>query len=93
MGGFDFVLDDERLKTAVSMTVDDAGKPLRFVVPGDPEQSRLYRRIVVGEMPPVQAPPLPANPIPAVSDVSVLRAWIASCLGASASHGPGDGGV
>jgi hypothetical protein len=84
MGGFDFVLDDAKLKSAVSSTVfDDAGKPLRFLVPGDPDRSRIYHRIVAGEMPPTQAPPLPPNPAPTVSDLSVLRTWITACCGPS----------
>jgi hypothetical protein len=80
MGGFDFVLDDAKLRTALSSTVDAMGKPLRFLVPGDPARSRLYQRLWAGEMPPVQAPPLPPNPTPTVADVSVLRAWIANCV-------------
>jgi hypothetical protein len=79
MGGFDFVMDDAKLLTAVSATVDDAGAPLPFLVPGDPDRSRIYHRAAVGEMPPVQAPPLPPNPAPTVSDLSVLRAWITTC--------------
>jgi len=81
MGGFDFVLDDARLVTAVSSVLDDAGMPERFIIPGDPDHSRLYRRVALGEMPPTQSPPLPALPAPNVSDISVLRYWITDCLG------------
>ena len=78
LGGFDFVLDDARLCSAVSSTAkDDAGNPARFVIPGDPDDSRLYHRMVVGEMPPTQTPPLPRA---SASDFSVLRTWILSCL-------------
>jgi hypothetical protein len=74
-GTFSSVLDDKRLVTEVSKgVIDDAGKPVPLVVPGDPDHSRLYNRILRGEMPP------PGNLRPSISDLSVLRAWI-NCLG------------
>lgn len=76
---FDYVLDFTRLKTARSQTVKDPtdmSVGMRFVIPDDPDRSRLYLLVAVGEMPPAGALPRPTT-----SDVSVLRAWITSCLG------------
>lgn len=90
---FDFVLDVGRLESAVSATVKDpiTHEPVRFLVPGDPDHSRIYLRAYKGEMPPPDLVGLPPTPRPTVSDLSVLRAWIASCLGAPPAE-PGDGG-
>ena len=80
---FDYVLDFDRLLEARSESVPDPSDPsqgMRFVVPGDPEASRVYLRIAVGEMPPelpVDAEPLPR---PSISDTSVLYAWIELCM-------------
>jgi hypothetical protein len=81
---FDCVLDFEKLKTKVSDTVKDprdSSKPMRFLIPGDPDDSRLYVRVAHGEMP----PPLPFGvkdiPRPTISDISVLREWILNCMG------------
>jgi hypothetical protein len=89
---FDCVLDFEKLKTMTSTSVRDPRDPsrgMRFLIPGDPDNSRLYVRIARAEMPPV--PPLGLDPIPlpSVSDVSLLRTWISSCLGIKASAGAG----
>jgi hypothetical protein len=81
---FDYVLDVEKLKTARSATVPDPrGKEMgmRFLIPGDPENSRIYVRVLHGEMPPPPPLGLPPIPIPTVSDMSVLYTWIASCMG------------
>lgn len=43
------------------------------VVPGDPEQSRLYRKVKAGAMPPDEE-----QPRPSASDIDVLRQWIAA---------------
>jgi hypothetical protein len=80
---FDYVLDFEKLKTARSATVPDpidADMGMRFVRPGDPESSRLWVRIAVGEMPPEL--PIGVDPIPrpTVSDASLLYSWIMNCL-------------
>jgi hypothetical protein len=90
MGGFNFVLDDAKLVAAVSgegATYPDGGLQ-RLVVPGDCDDSRLYHRIWAGEMPPS------GFPAPTVSEVSMIRAWIA-CLGGSPAgeDGAGDGGA
>ena len=90
---FDFVLDIDRLTSAVSGTVRDAaGKPVRFLVPGEPDHSRIYVRIAMGEMPPPDVIGLPANPRPSVSDLSVLREWITNCLGVMPSGAAGGAG-
>jgi hypothetical protein len=80
-GGFDFLLDFKRLTMARSGTVKDPRDPsmgMVFVVPGDPEISRVYRRIADNEMPPPQLDQLPR---PNASDISVLYTWITSCVG------------
>ena len=69
----------------VSATAKDpqTKKPARFLVPGDPDHSRIYLRTLHGEMPPPDIIGLPANPRPSVSDLSVLRHWIESCVAPS----------
>jgi Planctomycete cytochrome C len=66
---FSFVLDVDMLAMAVSST----GK--RFVVPGYPEQSRLFERVANGEMPPAIVAQRPT-----ANDVAALRAWISGCI-------------
>jgi hypothetical protein len=91
---FDYVLDVSKLLTAVSSTVKDAVtmQPVRFLVPGDPDHSRVYVRMFKREMPPGDVVGLPLNPNrPTVSDVSVIRQWISHCLGTNASDGQDDG--
>jgi hypothetical protein len=77
---FDFILEPDKLKMAVSSTGQ------RFVVPGDPDQSRIYQRISVGEMPPPGRMPRPS-----MSDVQVIRQWIASCFDGTGGWDPPDG--
>ncbi|HXI56983.1 MAG TPA: hypothetical protein VNO55_13040 [Polyangia bacterium] len=92
---FDYVLDVDRLLMAVSETVKDPKtmKPVRFLIPGDPDHSRVYARVFHGEMPPMPVVGLPDNlSRPTVSDVSVIRHWIAYCLGATPPP-VGDGGT
>jgi len=72
---FDFVLDVVKLTTTFT---PNTTPPMRFVVPGDPDHSRLYVRARLGEMPPIAQMELPR---PTVSDLSVLREWISNCLG------------
>ena len=71
---FDYVLDPQKLVTSISNTTP----PLRFVAPGEPNQSRVYLRIRHGEMPPATPPQIPH---PTISDMSVLEEWIERCLG------------
>jgi hypothetical protein len=69
MANFSFVLDVDILATAVSST----GK--RFIVPGYPQQSRLYERVANGEMPPAVITTRPNG-----SDLQALAQWISSCI-------------
>jgi hypothetical protein len=73
---FDFVLDPVKLANTFTQNTTP---PMRFVLPGDPNHSRLYVRARLGEMPPPAQMQLPR---PTVSDVSVLHYWISYCLGA-----------
>lgn len=58
-GGFNYVLDRQRLV---------AGKK---IVPGDSAQSRLFKKLKKGEMPPEDEKPRPAQ-----ADIGVIREWI-----------------
>ncbi|HEY3595019.1 MAG TPA: hypothetical protein VGL13_14140 [Polyangiaceae bacterium] len=100
---FDYVLNVEKLVAARSASVPDPLAPpanripgmpgfqgMRFLIPGDPDNSRLYFRIFHKEMPP---PPIvgAADPVtsrPTVSDFSVIRHWIDECV----ETGDGDNG-
>jgi hypothetical protein len=77
MGSFQSILDFPKLVTLRSNSVKDpvTGVPVRMLVPGDPDASRVYRRAAGNEMPPQNA-----TPRPTLSDISVLRTWIQSCL-------------
>jgi hypothetical protein len=88
-GGFTSVLDLPALLQARSSTVRDplTNEPVRLLVPGAPEQSRLYVRVKGGEMPPRRDPSLPQLRRPTTSDVSLLHSWISNCLGPSAAPG------
>jgi hypothetical protein len=80
---FDFVLDFDRLKTTRSASVPDPSDPAQgmlFIAPGAPELSRVYMRIWNREMPPEPPVGLPPIPMPTVSDMSLLDAWIATCM-------------
>jgi hypothetical protein len=77
---FDFIMDDDQLKTK---TWDRMGQPsLRFVIPGDPDNSVIYERATAKrDMPPVQADPgQPFYPRITYSQGSVLREWILNCF-------------
>jgi hypothetical protein len=79
---FDTILDTDSLITKVSVTAKDPDtlQPSRFLVPGDPDHSRIYLRPLNREMPPPDVIGLPPMPRPSVSDLSVLRHWIKSCV-------------
>jgi hypothetical protein len=81
-GGFNSILDFPTLMTATSGTVTDpiTGEPVRLLIPGQPDQSRLYVRVQRGEMPPLGDPSLSRRPRPTTSAISILRTWISSCL-------------
>jgi WD40 repeat protein len=59
-GGLNYVLDRDKLVAR------------HKVVPGDPEQSPLWRRVAAGKMPPPGEQPRPGE-----ADLAVLRRWIA----------------
>ena len=87
---FDFVLNTAKLLVARSTTARDPVDPtkgMRFLVPGDPDGSRLYL-LMAGGTPPMP-PPSPSGqapmPAPTVSDLSLLRQWITNCLGPAGS--------
>ncbi len=77
---FDFLLDDDQLKVK---TWDRMGQtPLRFLIPGDPDNSVVYERAAMKrDMPPIQADPQqPFYPRITYSQASVLREWILNCF-------------
>jgi len=78
-GNFYFVLDDELLAKAVSATGQ------RFIVPGAPDQSRLFRRVAAGEMPPKSRAQRPTP-----EEVTLLRDWISRCMVAGGGSSPPD---
>jgi hypothetical protein len=90
-GGFNYVLDDQKLITSHSVTKVDANNQyLRMIIPGNPDSSWVYMRIQQGlaatpgvGMPPIlQGVPTSAQPRrPTGADLSFLRSWILSCLG------------
>ncbi len=77
---FDFVMDDDQLK-AKSWTREGA-TPIRFLIPGDPDNSAIYQRAVMNrDMPPPYADPQQPNyPRITYSQGSVLREWILNCF-------------
>jgi hypothetical protein len=89
------ILDDTTIANVTSpdFTVD-GGAPATYVIPGNPAGSLLYQRIAAGQMPPPGATALLGNEAgaalvyPTASDLSVLYAWIYSCV-----QGSGDGGA
>jgi len=92
---FDFVLDVTKLLAATSSTVKDPQtmQPVHFLVPGDPDHSRVYVRMYKREMPPGDIVGLPNNPNrPTVSDISVVRDWISQCVGSKPAGGGDDQG-
>jgi hypothetical protein len=68
-GNFYFVLDDDVLAKAVSSTGQ------RFIVPGSPDNSRLFKRVAAGEMPPRSRMQRPTP-----QEVALLRDWISTCM-------------
>jgi hypothetical protein len=96
MGGFRSILDFPVLVTLTSSTLRDpiTGEPVRLVIPGDPDGSRLYRRAAGNEMPPMRDASLPPLPRPTISDISILRQWIQECLPEAPATPPlGDAGL
>lgn len=77
---FDFVLDDAQLMS--KSWTREGSAPIRFLIPGDPENSAIYQRAAMNrDMPPVQADPQqPFYPRVTYSQASVLREWITHCF-------------
>jgi hypothetical protein len=91
---FDFVLDDAQLMSK-SWTREGAA-PIRFLIPGDPENSAIYQRAAMNrDMPPLQADPQqPLYPRITYSQSSVLHEWIQNCFGGATVTTPSTpGGV
>jgi hypothetical protein len=83
-----FITDVSRLTTASSPTPSYAPNP-RYVVPGKPEDSLIYIRAAINKDMPLQNPLAPSSGL-TVSESSVLREWIASCVpGAKPEAGSG----
>jgi len=88
---FDFVLNDDRLKTE---TWKRMGQPaLRFLIPGDPDNSVIYERAAIArDMPPIQGDvTAPFYPRVTYSESSVLREWILNCFEGGAVAAPSTG--
>ena len=76
---WDFVLDFDKLKTA---TWNREGMTLRFLIPGDADNSQIYVRAVIDQsMPPVGDLSTTLYPRVTYSAGSVLREWITNCMG------------
>jgi WD40 repeat protein/mono/diheme cytochrome c family protein len=58
-GGFNYVLDRDKLVTR------------KKIVPGQIEQSPLYKRIATGKMPPADV-----QPRPSAADIAIVKSWI-----------------
>lgn len=58
-GGINYILDRQQLVAR------------KKVVPGDPMQSRLFRKVNSGDMPPEGE-----KPVPSAADIAVLKEWI-----------------
>lgn len=92
--GFNYVLDDSQLVTALSNSYMAAdGGPARLVIPGDPSDSLVYQRMVnglsgMGGMPPsgvsasgdIGPDAAAAIVYPTAADLSVIYGWILNCV-------------
>jgi cytochrome c5 len=88
---FDFVMNDDQLK---AKTWERMGQPaLRFLIPGDPDNSVIYERAAVArDMPPIQGDVnAPFYPRVTYSEASVLREWILNCFEGGAVAAPSTG--
>ena len=84
------IMDLSGTKTGLAVGQGFAGKNIRYLIPGDPEKSLIYFRMVQGSM------PKPASDINAIqvriptpSDFSLLNAWIKLCIGRDPMPGVG----
>ena len=87
-----FIMDPTLLATTPSTSQKFTGQP--YLMPGNPEGSLIYQRAVLIKDMPLQSPLSPPSYL-TVSEASVLRQWISSCVdGASPSIGmTGAGGT
>lgn len=78
---FDFVMDDTQLM--MKTWTREGAMPIRFLIPGDADNSAIYQRAVMNrDMPPLQADPQqPFYPRITYSQASVLHEWITNCFG------------
>jgi hypothetical protein len=94
---FDFVMNDDLLKVK-TWPRQGQTTALRFLIPGDPDNSVVYERAAMKrDMPPIQADPQqPFYERITYSEASVLREWILNCFQggtvAAPSNGTGAGG-
>jgi hypothetical protein len=83
-----FILDDNSLATMTSSSNNYMGQ--RYVVPGNPEGSLLYKRaVIVRDMPPAPSDIRNMSNQITISDASILREWILNCMGPSTGGGAG----
>jgi len=88
---FDFLMDDDQLKVK---TWERMGQPaLRFLIPGDPDNSVIYERAAIArDMPPIQGDVnAPFYPRVTYSEASVLREWILNCFEGGTVAAPSTG--
>ena len=90
-GNFQGVNDIMSLVNKAASSKYPAGT--KFIVPGDPANSLIFKRITALEMPPPSSDVESQLPHPTISDMSVLEQWI-MCLGsAPAPTAASDGGT
>jgi serine/threonine-protein kinase len=65
-GGFNYVLDHEKLLAR------------KKVIPGDPDRSKLFKKIKKGEMPPEDDPEARTKGRPTEAEIAFLQQWIAA---------------
>lgn len=82
-GNFQGVNDITTLINKTASTKYPAGT--KFIVPGDPANSLIFKRIMALEMPPPSSDVTNQLPHPTISDMSVLQQWI-MCMGQMASN-------
>lgn len=84
------IMDLAGTKLGLAVGQGFGGKNIRYLIPGEPDKSLIYFRMVQGSM------PKPANDssgihvrIPTPSDFSLLNAWIKMCIGKDPMPGVG----
>jgi len=75
-----FILEDNMIINGKSTSAANAGKT--YIVPGDPDNSLIYRRAaIIQDMPPGSTDVRNAATSLSISDFSILRDWILMCTG------------